>query len=524
MKEKIIKTKSIDKKLLQNFKDNQWTHEVVDACLIFAYPSAEACCLGLKNKFIPFKYIVSFYNYPQATWHYRQVDNSKITNEIIQKSLKKPNFSKLLIKKWQGDKRLFYDLYKKYILQDFNNYDLKTLGDIYLKIYNAYIEAISLPYIIDAFYFEGNKVLEDSLRTFLENKKQEKNFIKYFEILTKPVAISFIASAEKELIEKILLLIKKDKKLTAALKNKNYKKAEKILKNNKQVYKKLFNYTEKYKWIRNNYLGSKKLNTEYWLKEIAEILISKKNLANQLYQLNLYQRNRLQKSRLERQLKLPKDIRTLIRLVENLTYWQDERKKTILHGIEIFSKFLDVLAFRFNIDLILLKHLTPPEILLVLYGKQRISIQELKLRKKGCVFVWTSNGCLLAQGAGVKKINRKIFEEEVKLQKEIKGIVASTGKVKGVVKIVEKVGEISKVEKGEILVARMTRPDYIAGIKKAAAIITDEGGITCHAAIVSREMKIPCIIGAKIATKILKDGDLVEVDANKGIVKILKNK
>lgn len=68
----------------------------------------------------------------------------------------------------------------------------------------------------------------------------------------------------------------------------------------------------------------------------------------------------------------------------------------------------------------------------------------------------------------------------------------------------------------------MTTPDYIQLIKKSSAIITDEGGLLCHAAIVAREFKKPCVIGTKIATKILKDGDLVEVDANKGIVKILK--
>ena len=59
-------------------------------------------------------------------------------------------------------------------------------------------------------------------------------------------------------------------------------------------------------------------------------------------------------------------------------------------------------------------------------------------------------------------------------------------------------------------------------MKKAAAIVTDEGGITSHAAIVAREVGIPCVIGAKIATKALKDGDLVEVDADKGIVRIIK--
>ena len=68
----------------------------------------------------------------------------------------------------------------------------------------------------------------------------------------------------------------------------------------------------------------------------------------------------------------------------------------------------------------------------------------------------------------------------------------------------------------------MTRPEFLPLLRQAKAIITDEGGLTCHAAIISRELGIPCIIGTKMATRILKDGDLVEVDANKGIVRKIK--
>ena len=68
----------------------------------------------------------------------------------------------------------------------------------------------------------------------------------------------------------------------------------------------------------------------------------------------------------------------------------------------------------------------------------------------------------------------------------------------------------------------MTTPDFVPLIRKASAIITNEGGITCHAAIVACELKKPCIVGTKIATKILRDGDLVEVDANNGVVRILE--
>jgi phosphohistidine swiveling domain-containing protein len=78
------------------------------------------------------------------------------------------------------------------------------------------------------------------------------------------------------------------------------------------------------------------------------------------------------------------------------------------------------------------------------------------------------------------------------------------------------------VKEGDIIVAPMTTPIHIPAMQKSAGIITDEGGITCHAAIVAREMKKPCIIGTKIATQVLKDGDLVEVDADNGVVRILE--
>lgn len=82
--------------------------------------------------------------------------------------------------------------------------------------------------------------------------------------------------------------------------------------------------------------------------------------------------------------------------------------------------------------------------------------------------------------------------------------------------------DMKKIVKGDILVTEMTSPDMVPAMKKSAAIITDVGGLLCHAAIVSRELKKPCIIGTKNATKILKDGDLVEVDANQGIVRIIE--
>jgi phosphohistidine swiveling domain-containing protein len=125
--------------------------------------------------------------------------------------------------------------------------------------------------------------------------------------------------------------------------------------------------------------------------------------------------------------------------------------------------------------------------------------------------------------ASIRSLDNIVIKQHVEGEvNELKGEIGSRGKVRGKVQIILSTKEFGKFKDGNILVAPMTRPEYVPLMRKAAAIITDEGGITCHAAIVSRELGIPCIIGTKVATKILKDGDLVEVDAEKGIVKILK--
>jgi pyruvate,water dikinase len=108
---------------------------------------------------------------------------------------------------------------------------------------------------------------------------------------------------------------------------------------------------------------------------------------------------------------------------------------------------------------------------------------------------------------------------------EVKGIVASKGKsgsVRGTARIVSDPHNTKGFNEGDILVASMTSPEYIYLMRKSSAIITDEGGLTSHAAIVSRELGVPCIVGTKVATKVLHDGDYVEVDANRGVVAVLK--
>lgn len=119
----------------------------------------------------------------------------------------------------------------------------------------------------------------------------------------------------------------------------------------------------------------------------------------------------------------------------------------------------------------------------------------------------------------INSLNVKTLDQNVS---EIKGQVAYPGKAIGIVKYINTPDMMDKMEQGNILLAYVTQPNLLPAMKKAAAFITDFGGITCHAAIVAREWKVPCVIGTGNATKVLKDGDLVEVDAMNGIVKVLK--
>ncbi len=113
-------------------------------------------------------------------------------------------------------------------------------------------------------------------------------------------------------------------------------------------------------------------------------------------------------------------------------------------------------------------------------------------------------------------------EDKTKMVQElkvlVKGLPASPGKGAGKVKNIKDISEIDRIEEGDVLVTVMTNPDMVPAMRKAAAVVTEEGGRTCHAAIVSRELQIPCIVGAKSAATILEEGMAITVDATSGVV------
>ncbi|MFA6307583.1 MAG: PEP-utilizing enzyme [Patescibacteria group bacterium] len=146
--------------------------------------------------------------------------------------------------------------------------------------------------------------------------------------------------------------------------------------------------------------------------------------------------------------------------------------------------------------------------------------EELKERFKNFIYISDQTAAIIKLEDFLNKNKQyKFIFDQIEDYQQLSGQTAYKGKATGLVRILKRKNQVAEFQKGEILVSPMTTPDFVSAMKLAAAFVTDEGGIACHAAILARELKVPCVIGTRFATQIFKDGDRVEVDASKGIVK-----
>jgi len=137
-------------------------------------------------------------------------------------------------------------------------------------------------------------------------------------------------------------------------------------------------------------------------------------------------------------------------------------------------------------------------------------------RRDNTAFVTTNGKTEMVAGDKFAEIEEMV---SIKDQDVIAGTCAYAGKAEGIARIVFDPTKADHFKEGEILVTKMTRPDYLPLMKKAAAFVTDGGGILCHAAIVARELKKPCVIGTQVATEQIKDGERIVVDADQAVVR-----
>jgi phosphohistidine swiveling domain-containing protein/DNA-binding Xre family transcriptional regulator len=207
-----------------------------------------------------------------------------------------------------------------------------------------------------------------------------------------------------------------------------------------------------------------------------------------------------------------------------LTYWREHRKKINLMGIHVLLTILEELEKHIGIPKELLAYLAPEEVASLARGT--ISKETLETRRnEGLMIIMTVNGYRLVVGKEAQSLREECeTETEGSATKDtiLNGQIACQGYAKGTARIMLSEVDFTRFKDGDILVTSMTRPEFVPLMRRATGIVTNEGGITCHAAIVSRELGKPCLIGTRRATEVIKEGDLIEVRAHHGTVRILE--
>ncbi len=395
-------------------------------------------------------------------------DIEKIKNILLKKILNDGGFIKNEYNKFNIKKNELLDFTRKNLTEKkVEKATNNELFDLLAKYYNLYKDfcSIAIPFILFV-----NEALESKIRN---------NIKPAHEFLLKSPKPSYVSEFELD-------YFKKCKNLAS------------------QLHK-------KWGWIPFDYIGPEEWDEAYFMRRMGvDIERIKKTVKN----------NKLLKENQKRILdNYDNKIKRLIQDFHLISSMQDERKGVTTLTHTYLQKYVfNEISKRTGVEIQHIRVMIPDEIKGVLLFNNNFDNKLLEQRLSEGLILFHNNNFSVHQG---DKFYRR-FVELLPIKKEIKGVITSKGVVKGVVKVCLSSKDIKKVNQGDILVAPMTTPDYITAMNKAAGFITDEGGVTCHAAIISREMNKPCIIGTHSATDILKDGDYIELNANKGIVKKVK--
>ena len=410
--------------------------------------------------------------------NYIEEDLIKIGKVMWKKRDKNFNYFKKLRQVHKKEQNVSFELYKK-----INEINLKKASklDLYkllIKATKAMQNSVGTGHVIEGSVFVGEIFIKKELDVFLKDKVLAN---KVFALLTTSEEKSFLAESE-ELLQKI------------------YKNPT-----NKKLIEK---FKKDFGWIRNNYDYRRPFSNEEIIEEAKSRKFQKNKTLAEV---------KKEKKDIIKKLKLSKKLIFKLNDLAFIGSWQDERKKFILLACEYLFRVLEEYALRVGVDIKYIRFALPSEL------KNVEKIRDiLKKRYEKSIYILTLKKTYIVTDDDYDELHKKMKKDEKFGTRQINGMVASPGKIIGKVKICSTLESFKKIKEGDILVSSMTRPEYIGAMRKAGGFVTDEGGITSHAAIVAREMGKPCIIGTRNATKILKDGDLVQVDAMHGVIRILE--
>lgn len=479
---------------------------LVDGSYNFKNIGSSACYVAIKIQ----NNAVEYYDLP-TNWE-------KVHFCFVERIKKDAKFLKNVFSKTEilGYKQVNYTERIKRNIKSKSN---KLLNSYYQKYIKYNIELYSYSGILPLLDFQSTTFLSDEVNRILKEKNQKE----YFEILTTPLKNTFNKLHEIDLL-KILAKIKKGKTLYNKFKILDSKQlAVSLKKKYPKIWHLINNHTKKYCWVHYVYEGPA-ADSSYFIDIIKDFI---KRRINPIREIKNYKQEKrelkLKQSKILNGINLSSYEKQIIELARDAVFYKPYRRELQTWSYYNMETVLKEIANRLFLSLKQVRMMLPNEIGKALL-KNKFHVNSINERMSLVIYGRTKGKRFCFTGKQAREFIKNNIKKEkiIRNVSKILGTVAFKGMAKGKVKIINSPDEMIKMSDNDILISASTSPNLMPAIRKAKAIITNEGGLTCHAAIVSREFKIPCIIGTKIATKVLKDGDKVEVDANKGIVKKIK--
>lgn len=477
-----------------------------EAKLVYTLPPHQAI-LGMKDIVginCPFSVFYLKNSYFSVFWY--RTGMKKITRHILKKQENNHNFVDNLEKIWNVKVNELKNSVTKLTHLNLKKLELEKLVELFKEICKKGNGQWNHFLFLDSFDPEGEELLDREL------KKTDNSLIKIKKTLIFPDHLSYTQREEISLL-KIAKFMGEEKLTDSVLEINNFDGFP------KKVVKLIEKHQQNFYWYKNNYAHIIYLDNDFFLQKIKKIisLNTSKQIKEKIIKIeNSFKEEIKKRNKFVKE--LPEKTQNLLYFFRRMTELRDKRKENQCIMVAGMKLLLEQIAERINLDINLVENIADWEADEFLGDKIKLK-EKLMAREEVVSIAHEKAGMLLFTGKEAEKIHAILEEKIMKTEQELTGRPASMGKAKGIVRIINKVEDFNKFKKGEILVTSMTRPEFVPIMEKAAAIVTDEGGITCHAAIVSREFGIPCIVGTEIATKVLKNGDVVEIDANEGIVK-----
>lgn len=479
-------------------------------------------------------------------FYFVKEDANAVGEHLVKRFDKDPRFMDKVNKKiieYSDILRSFCEKLPEENLHKYTNRQLWSFYDRQEKIHQEYYEWGWIPVAVDMFCNNLTNYGKEILR---KRGVKEKDINKYLALLSSPTKPSLL-KIEQDEMNAIGIKVQEDKEQHQLLKelfrkfkeddvkmyglythSPEYEKklSEKVreLKNKirPDILADLENHYQKYFYMK--FLFSEEqgiYNFEHYLKQLVRLVNGDPNIKKTVEKENKeIEKVILEKNSLIKKLKLNKKEIQIFNAWGDFMITKIYRRFAQIFAVYRMLAVLEEMAKRLGITVKELKFMTSNEIATALATKS-VNREEIKKRTKFSAFYTDKNENMWFTGPDAKKAEKMLHKMDVKKVDQIEGQCGCQGTAKGEVKIVNLVEDMKKVNPGDILVSISTQPDLVPAMKKAAAFVTEQGGVTSHAAIVAREMKKPCVIGTKIATRVLKDGEIVEVDADKGVVRIV---